>query len=73
MHGDDADRRAPDREGQVHRRGDAELARDALVDLGVVDDGVDPLGVAALEHTPDLGRARAELHPDKVVPSRRRR
>ena len=72
MHGDDADRRAAHRERQVHRRGDPEPARDALVDLGVVHDGVDPLGVAALEHAADLGRAPIELHADQVVAPRRR-
>ena len=44
-----------------------ELARDALVDLGVVDDGVHALGVPALEHAPDLRGAQLELDSDEVV------
>ena len=45
----------------------AELAGDALVDLRVVDDGVDALAVPALEHAADLRRAELERHADEIV------
>ena len=64
---DDADRLAAHDQRHVDRGGDAELAGDALVDLGVVDDGVDALGLPALEHASDLRRAELEACPEEVV------
>ncbi len=66
---DDSDRAALDDERHVERRGDAEVAGDRLVDLRVVEDGVDALAPPALEDAPDLRAVQLELRPDHAVGS----
>jgi hypothetical protein len=64
---DDPERPAANGEGEVDRRRDAELARNPLIDLGVVDHRVHALRVAPLEDPADLRGAELQLDADEVL------
>ena len=66
--GDDhADRPLAGDERDVEAAARAEPPGGVLVDLGIVDERVDPLGPAPLEHAAALRRRPLELHADDLV------
>ena len=64
---DDADRTAARDKRNVQRGSDAHPASDLLIDLGIVEHGVDSLAPSALEDAARLRAAELELHPDEAV------
>ena len=63
----DADRPSAHDQRHVQRRVDAEPTGRLLVDLRIVEQRVDPLAAAALEHASRLRAAECELHPRDAV------
>ena len=64
---DDADRAPTSDQRDVERRADAELPRRLLIDLRVLEHGVDPFAAAPLEHATCLRPSELETGSDDAV------
>ena len=64
---DHAQRPPTDDERDVERRPDAHPASGLLVDLGIVQNGIDPLATPSLENTARLRASELELHSHESV------